>query len=433
MATFGLSLGLPSTDHDTDMLSDAARSDIDFDIDVEVPLGTGDQDDDMADSFDTEAAVEAFADAKDAEMIEEYDDQRVNEAEMYDGDLEEDDQMDNIDFDRPAHATDSALVFFSTIAEAPGQEQVVDFNEWPIESHLDQPNTTDDNPGESLGNITVDANLSNSQSRNDISNRDEEANSPQANAHNSPSLLRNPVDDVTNVHESNSLPEDSEAIIAHLEDSETGNEYKSANPEAETDHVDNPEEDVITYDDEDEAESLHTTPETTAEQRLATAENIEIIDNIQQQELNNDEQGADHIEEHFQEDRDLIRSEKVSDLTKPEEDEHNEQSAEQSSEEQTLEQHENENFQDYSYDVIVEYGGTQLSLFPPSSPDLPETYLLQDHSLAEKSLAELFAACREVLGNSITDRDALEIEVSVFGLYIHEVCYFALIDTLHIC
>src|ERR1700742_632260 len=106
MATFGLSLGVPSTDHDTDMLSDAGRSDVDFEIDVDAPLALGDQDDFMADSFD------ADADANDAEMFEEYDDQRVNETEMYDDDLDEDDQMDNIDFDQPAQTTNSDLAFF---------------------------------------------------------------------------------------------------------------------------------------------------------------------------------------------------------------------------------------------------------------------------------------------------------------------------------
>jgi hypothetical protein len=353
-------------------------------------------------------------------MLEEDDDQRVNEAEMFDGDLDEDDQMDNIDYDRPTQAIDSALALFDTPVETSGQEHIDDFTDWAAESHLDQPNTNIENTN-SQEEATVEGNLSKSKARNDAEVEDKEVHPEKITLHNTPSPNINSHDAITQAQESTPLQDSTEPVSTHPNDSETANEENAAVPEEGPEQIDEQEEDVITYDEEDEVESLHAAQETTNVQQSSTAEISESANNPPKRELNPDETGTDYATQQLTENDDSKESKTVPDDQKERGDEVYE---EHSAGEQADEHHDSESFQEYSYDVVVEYGGAQLSLFPPSRNDLPETYLLQDHSLAQKSLAELFVACREVLGSSISDRDALEIEVPSFELYIHEVCFF---------
>ena len=71
--------------------------------------------------------------------------------------------------------------------------------------------------------------------------------------------------------------------------------------------------------------------------------------------------------------------------------------------------------------ALVSYDGSQLSLFPPVN-GLPEAYLLDDASLAERALRELFIACRRALGASIGDDCQLQMEIPGLQLIVEEVC-----------
>jgi hypothetical protein len=71
--------------------------------------------------------------------------------------------------------------------------------------------------------------------------------------------------------------------------------------------------------------------------------------------------------------------------------------------------------------VIVGYQNAKISLFPPSTEDGTEEYLLQDSALAHKSISELFEACRQVLGSDINEEQALLMRIDVLDLSINEV------------
>jgi hypothetical protein len=71
--------------------------------------------------------------------------------------------------------------------------------------------------------------------------------------------------------------------------------------------------------------------------------------------------------------------------------------------------------------ALVSYDGSLLSLFPPVD-GLPEAYLLDDVSLAERVLRELFTACRQALGASIGDDSQLQMEIPGLQLIVEEVC-----------
>ena len=74
-----------------------------------------------------------------------------------------------------------------------------------------------------------------------------------------------------------------------------------------------------------------------------------------------------------------------------------------------------------SHPVTVEWESERYSLFPPSTEDGSETYLLQDSGLTNKKMSELFEACRQVLGDGIQDELALFIEIKELDLSINEV------------
>ncbi|QDS77695.1 hypothetical protein FKW77_003787 [Venturia effusa] len=70
--------------------------------------------------------------------------------------------------------------------------------------------------------------------------------------------------------------------------------------------------------------------------------------------------------------------------------------------------------------TVVDYEGAHISLFPPMEEDEADTFLLSDISLADKTLVDLFRACRQVLGDSINDSLELEIYCEDLDLTISE-------------
>ncbi|KAE9992818.1 hypothetical protein EG327_007587 [Venturia inaequalis] len=70
--------------------------------------------------------------------------------------------------------------------------------------------------------------------------------------------------------------------------------------------------------------------------------------------------------------------------------------------------------------TVVDYEGAHISLFPPMEEDEADTFLLGDISLADKTLVDLFRACRQVLGDSINDSLELEIYCEDLDLTISE-------------
>lgn len=72
------------------------------------------------------------------------------------------------------------------------------------------------------------------------------------------------------------------------------------------------------------------------------------------------------------------------------------------------------------HSVVVDYEGTHVSLFPPMEGDEADMFLLKDSFLADKTLVELFRACRQVLGESIDEATELEIYSEDLDLTIAE-------------
>ncbi|KAF2085555.1 hypothetical protein K490DRAFT_67709 [Saccharata proteae CBS 121410] len=70
--------------------------------------------------------------------------------------------------------------------------------------------------------------------------------------------------------------------------------------------------------------------------------------------------------------------------------------------------------------TIVIYLGSEISLFPPTKESNSETFFLQDVSLVHHSIRDLLLACREVLGDSISDEDELEMDIAELGLCVSE-------------
>lgn len=71
--------------------------------------------------------------------------------------------------------------------------------------------------------------------------------------------------------------------------------------------------------------------------------------------------------------------------------------------------------------VKVFYEDSELSLFPPSSNDASETYLLQDELLASQTLDKLLGACRGILAGDIDETDELVLDVDALDLHYYEV------------
>jgi hypothetical protein len=400
----GVTLAIPSTDHDTDMLSDTARTDAEFEIDMDAPSVIEDQDDQMAEDFELNVATNngPLAEVADAEMIEqEYDDQRLHEAEMYDGDLDEDDQMYNIDFDQPSEsqtANDTTLLAHEIVIgdTNPKQEQDVE----PVE-----PLGNDNNIQQLTYNETDPFNDQDIATSAEAGPQVSESSETNRKTTSTLQLSPEAVDATSAIGSNSGISNNHPDVAASLQ-------AESGNPTVGLKEVVEEEEYLIDFDDEDN-EPQHRLTEDAKSHNALPQEGSKTLENHSFNTETITLPGS--TEQSTELPHEIEQDENQNEYGQGEEEEVHEDYVE--------EHHNREEYHNYTYNVIVDYGGDQLSLFPPSDHNLPETYLLQDHSLAEKSLTELFTACRELLGNSISEHDALEIEIPTFDLYIHEVSW----------
>ncbi|KAL1963612.1 hypothetical protein VTN77DRAFT_8057 [Rasamsonia byssochlamydoides] len=79
----------------------------------------------------------------------------------------------------------------------------------------------------------------------------------------------------------------------------------------------------------------------------------------------------------------------------------------------------------YLHPVKVLYQDSEISLFPPREGDTSETFFLEDEGLAYENLGSLLAACRQVLGEHVSDDEALVVDIESLGLQLSE-------DNLHV-
>jgi hypothetical protein len=362
---FGAILAAPATDKDTEMLSDNGLLD-DFEIEVDDP-SPGDHDDFMLEDFEPDANIPA-----DAEMAEDDEHHKLNETEMVDENVEEDEDMLNFDFTEPEHnivSTDDPMI---------GSE---------LETQAALPHTSDFDPA------TVEVEV------NDIDAKDIE----------DPPTAGQVNEEV--VHTDNL--ENTKSVIEAAEETAI-DEQKESEPEAaeavlDSNTVSDPPRTQEPY-----VEGANAAKELTKKEEAAHEEDdVDHFASITEQSLEAVDVTAATSEP--QGTKAVAKEEEEASTNVETNNQGNEQAGD------NIEYDESEHFTDYSYDMIVHYKGNQLSLFPPSRPELPETYLLNDQSLAEKTFTDLFAACRTVLGESISDQEALELEIPVLGLYIHEV------------
>ncbi|KAF2843496.1 hypothetical protein M501DRAFT_1012841 [Patellaria atrata CBS 101060] len=73
------------------------------------------------------------------------------------------------------------------------------------------------------------------------------------------------------------------------------------------------------------------------------------------------------------------------------------------------------------YLLTLIYKDNQISLFPQPDQD----YFLQDASIVDKSIENFFKACREILGNTVTEVEQLDINIPQLGVSIDEDCVHA--------
>lgn len=73
-----------------------------------------------------------------------------------------------------------------------------------------------------------------------------------------------------------------------------------------------------------------------------------------------------------------------------------------------------------SHPILVSYDDSRFALFPPTHDEETAEFLLHDSSLVYRSLAELLSACREVLGQDVSDELELRFVCPDLGLEIGE-------------
>lgn len=71
--------------------------------------------------------------------------------------------------------------------------------------------------------------------------------------------------------------------------------------------------------------------------------------------------------------------------------------------------------------ITVDYQGSKISLFPPKGQNASKTYFLENEGLVNGSIRDLLGACRNVLGESISDEEELEVHIAALDLCIGEV------------
>jgi hypothetical protein len=72
-----------------------------------------------------------------------------------------------------------------------------------------------------------------------------------------------------------------------------------------------------------------------------------------------------------------------------------------------------------SHHVVVDWAGEQYPLFPGAGDG--QEFFVQDESLVNNSIQKLLGACRDALGESVSDGEVVEFEIVELGLYISEV------------
>lgn len=71
--------------------------------------------------------------------------------------------------------------------------------------------------------------------------------------------------------------------------------------------------------------------------------------------------------------------------------------------------------------VKVLYQDSEISLFPPADDDATETFFLQDEGVANAPIKELVGACRQVLGEHVSEDEELILDIETLGLHLPEV------------
>lgn len=82
--------------------------------------------------------------------------------------------------------------------------------------------------------------------------------------------------------------------------------------------------------------------------------------------------------------------------------------------------------------VVVVYQDVEISLFPPSDQSDSYTFFLHDEGLATSSIYDLLLACKEVLADSISEEDELELTIEELGLCISEVSHLPTQTCVHL-
>lgn len=75
----------------------------------------------------------------------------------------------------------------------------------------------------------------------------------------------------------------------------------------------------------------------------------------------------------------------------------------------------------YLHPVKVLYQDSEISLFPPREGDSSETFFLEDEGLAYENLDHLLAACRQILGEHVSEDEVLVLDIESLGLQLSEV------------
>jgi hypothetical protein len=359
---FGPLVQVPSADPDTDMLSDAADEGRDFDIDVDaISVGEGQDVDFVLDGEAGAEATQTGAETVDQVMLEATTEQKTSDAPMGEPDLVPDEIMDAVN--APHMQGNDGQVGGGLLA--------------PEEGHgADQKTSV-------VGDGHDSQVASSQQYSGDGVNQSNHPTLDRVSSVSAATLLESSAADAKTSDEDHNLPLATEPRVERDLQPNEPNFNPSRDPQA----------------DGKEAEKTptHSKPGSASNPSIDLDRNLEIDESIRKnpnQEHGNDLENDDsdegeHAEQHEN------SNEEHNTLSKPDSSE---------------------------YAALVLYSGSKLSLFPPAVDGLPESYLVEDASLAERALRELFVACRQVLGANIGEDSQLQMEIPGLQLIFQEVC-----------
>jgi hypothetical protein len=355
---FGALMQVPSADHDTDMLSDAPEEGHDFDIDVDAMSDAEDRDVDFVLDGGNAPAAETGTETVDQEMLEPATDPKTADAPMGES----------------GHVPDEVMDAVVVNAGQEGDLQV---------------------PHEPFGNqnspVVEDAHTGllapQQYSGGGISHQTHTVLDTTLSA----PLASVAADAKSDDH--HTLPTTTDPGVVKLEPSS----IPSRDPQAEEKEAEHPPTQIAAA----SASNDPSIPSPDQERDLVTDES---------KNLNQQDNG---LGDDSQEQSGRLQNVTANDLQYHEEDE---QAEDQNEESDALKKPPSSECA-----ALVSYGGSQLSLFPPVN-GLPEAYLLDDASLAERALRELFIAFRLALGPSIGDDSQLQMEIPGLRLIVEEVC-----------